>query len=151
MTTRLLVLLCIAGLPLAAVFAQSPTPTPTKAPFAGSPESRGVHEPKDENYVLTLSPAGKDGEGIAVIVTSSQTFNLSHNGFTFNGTLNQQDDGVFRLDYLLDTLVNGGMVHTGSSVNLRPGEPVQIIKQGEQFYNVRLDRYNAATPAKAGG
>ena len=102
----------------------------------------------DDNYVLTLSSAGKDAEGVALIVTSSQTFNTNHNGFTFNGTLNQLESGAFRLDYLLETSHGtSGMIHTGSSVILRPGEPVQLIKNDEQFYNIRLDRYNA-TPAK---
>ena len=114
-----------------------------------SPASRAT---TDDNYVLTLSAVGKEGEGLALIVTSSQTFNTSRSNFTFNGTLNQTETGAFRLDYLLEThSVSDGTIHTGSSVLLRPGEPVQLIKNGEQFYNLRLDRYNAPAPAKPGG
>ncbi len=106
----------------------------------------------DENYVLNLSAAGKEGDNLALIVTSSQTFSATHSGFTFNGTLNQTETGAFRLDYLLETTSNGhGIIHTGSSVILRPGEPVQVIKNDEQFYNIRLDRYNASSSAKSGG
>ncbi len=66
----------------------------------------------------------------------------------FSGALARLESGAFRLDYLLEThSVSDGTIHTGSSVILRPGEPVQLIKNGEQFYNLRFDRYNAA-PAK---
>ena len=135
--SSLLLLCAVVILSVSGVFAES------------SPASKMA---TDDNYVLTLSAAGKEGEGLALIVTSSQTFNTSRANFTFNGTLNQTETGAFRLDYLLEThSVNDGTIHTGSSVILRPGEPVQLIKNGEQFYNLRLDRYNSTTPAKTGG
>ena len=138
MRKTLLLLVCgIISLSVPGAFAQS------------SPASKTV---TDDNYVLTLSAVGKEGDGLALIVTSSQTFNTSRANFTFSGTLTQLETGPFRLDYLLEThSVNDGTIHTGSSVILHPGEPVQIIKNGEQYYNLRLDRYNAATPTKAGG
>ena len=136
MTTRLLVILCAVAFPLA-LFAQSPTPVPARAPL-------------DENFVLTLSPAGKDGEGLSVIMTSAQTFNISRSGFTFSGTL-QRVGGGFRLDFLLETNASaGGTIHTGSSVILTPGEPVQLVKNGDQFYNLRLDHYPPPDAAKPG-
>ena len=86
-----------------------------------------------------------------VIVTSAQTFNVSRSGFTFNGTLARAEGGGLRLDYALETNAErGGSIHTGSSVILTPGEPVQLVKNGEQFYNLRLDRYPPADAAKPG-
>ena len=137
MTKHSLAILCAVGLPLATVFAQTPTPTPAKAL-------------PDENFVLTLSPAGKDGEGLSVIMTSAQTFGISRSGFTFNGTL-QRIEGGYRLDYPLETNASaGGTIHTGSSVVLTPGEPVQLVKNGDQFYNLRLDHYPTPDAPKPG-
>ena len=63
--------------------------------------------------------------------------------------MNKTGDGGYRLDYLLETSASrGGTIHTGSSVILRPGDPVQLVKNGGQFYNLRLDRYPRAAPAK---
>lgn len=154
MTKCPLALFCVLLLPLSTALAQNLPPPPNKAPSAGSPEARGVHEP-DENFALVLTPAGKSGEGLMVIVTSAQTFNVSRSGFTFNGTLARAENGALRLDYLLETNAErGGIIHTGSSVLLRPGEPVQLVKNGDQFYDLRLDRYpppDAPKPAPAPG
>ena len=153
MTKCSLALLCAVALPLPASFAQSPAPTPVPGPrrimSLPAPEEKSDEKPSDENLVLTLSPAGKDGEGFSIIVTSSQTFNLSRNGFNFNGTLNRTGNGAYRLDYALETTVPT-TIHTGSSVILRPGEPVQLVKNGEQFYNLRLDHYPPPEAAKPG-
>ena len=141
MTKYVLAVLGVAVLLLSAGFAQSPTPTPT-------PEKSGA-KPPDENYVLNLTPAGKDGEGFAVIVTSTQTFSLSRSGLTFTGALARTDAGSLRLDYGLDTNADrGGTIHTGSSVILHPGEPIQLVRNGEQFYNLRLDHYPPPDAAK---
>lgn len=148
---RSLALLFAVGFPLAAVSAQTPPPAPRPAPSAGSPEGRGVRTSAEENFVLTLSPAGKDGEGVSFIVTSAQTFNSSRAGFAFNGTLARTDSGAYRLDYLLETSAeHGGTIHTGASVILTPGEPVQLVKNGDQFYNLRLDHYPPIDAAKPG-
>ena len=135
-----LLLLCAAAiLTIPTLSAQSPSPTPTPGKVAAD----------DDNYVLALSAAGKEGEGVALIVTWSQTFNVSRGSFTFNGTLSKLESGAFRLDYLLEThSVSDGTIHTGSSVILRPGEPVQLVKNGDQFYNLRLDRYTSASATK---
>ena len=124
MTKLLLALLGAAVLSSPAAFAQSPMPSPS------------------DNFVLNLFAVEKDGESISMIVTGSQSFNVSRTGLTFNGTLNKTDTGGYRLDYLLETSASrSGTIHTGSSVVLRPGEPVQLVKNGEQFYNLRLDHY----------
>ena len=107
MTKLLLALLGAAALSLQAASAQNPAPSPS------------------ENFALNLSAADKDGENVTVIVTASQTFNLSRTGLTFNGSLNKTDAGGYRLDYLLETsALRGGTIHTGSSVILYPGEPI---------------------------
>ena len=55
------------------------------------------------------------------------------------------------LFYLLKTSAGpGGTIHTGSSVILRPGEPVQLVENGEQFYNLRLDHYPPPDTARPG-
>ncbi len=124
MTKLLLALLGAAAFVLAVAFAQSPAPSPS------------------DNFVLNLSAVEKEGESISMIVTSPQSFNVSRTGLTFNGTLNKTDTGGCRLDYLLETSASrGGTIHNGSSVILRPGEPVQLVNNGEQFYNLRLDYY----------
>ena len=131
MKKLLLAFLGAVALSLPTAFAQSPTPSP------------------GDNFALSLSAADKDGGGVTVIVTASQTFNISRSGLTFNGSLNKTDAGGYRLDYLLETdASHGGTIHTGSSVILRPGEPVQLVKNGEQFYNLRLDRYPPSEPSK---
>ena len=131
MTNFLLALLGAATLLLPSAFAQSSASS------------------QDDNFALSLSAADKDGEGVTVIVTASQAFNLSRTGLTFNGSLNKTDTGGYRLDYLLETSAGrGGTVHTGSSVILHPGEPVQLVKNGEQFYNLRPDHYPPPEPAK---
>ena len=112
MTKFLLALLGAAVLSLPAAFAQSSVSS------------------KDDNFALNLSAADKDGESVTIIVTASQTFNVSRTGLTFNGSLNKNDTGGYRLDYLLETSASrGGTIHTGSSVILHPGEPVQLVGQ----------------------
>lgn len=103
----------------------------------------GDNPPLDGNYVLTLSRADGKGEDISMLV-ASELFSTFNSKVTFNAKLIQQHDGSFLLFF---TLTQGDII-TKSTVVLRPGEPVQLVRNGEQFYNLRLDRYNAA-PAKA--
>ena len=141
MTKPLLAFLGAAALSLSAASAQNSAPPAAKAP-ATSPPS--------DNFVLGLSAVDKEGEGVTIIVTASQTFNVSRSGLTFNGSLNKTDNGGYRLDYLLETnAARGGTIHTGSSAILHPGEAVQLVRNGEQFYNLRLDYYPLREPAKA--
>ena len=149
MTNRWLALLCAVTLAPTVLSAQGPAPAPRRILALPAPEEKSDEKPPDENLVLTLSAAGKDGEGFSLIVTSTQTFNLARSGLTFSGTLGRTENGAFRLDYLLETNAHvNGTIHTGSSVILRPGEPVQLLKNGDQFYNLRLDHYPPPDAAK---
>ena len=119
--------------PLPVAFAQSPSPTPAVDAGGGY---------LDANYVVTLTPAEKDGTGFSVI-TAAQRFGVSNtqDRLVFNATLFPQKDGSFRLDYRLTN--EGGGYETLASVFLRLAEPVQLVKNGKQFYNLRLDHYPA--------
>ena len=125
-------LLCALLLvPVSAWSAENPTPTPA----TGDAETF-----LDANYVVTLAPVEKDGTGFSVI-TAATHFGVSNTEarLVFNGVLSPQKDGSFRLDYRLTN--DGGGFEAVASVYLRPGEPIQVVKNGKQFYNLRLDRY----------
>ena len=105
--------------------------------------------PLDGNYVLTLSTADKKGPDFSVLV-AAQSFSVynAQPGVTFNAQLVPQENGTFLLYY--DLTQTGGTV-TKSTVILRPGEPVQLLKNGDSICNARLDHYNSAPAAKGGG
>lgn len=126
----------------------------------------------DGNYVLTLTSSDKQqvGKEMSVVVatplfqtTSSQPI------VTFSGIVHQQEDGTYLVDYQLSAqlpvttesagLPNGTRTYTNvtyqnsstkSTVLLHLGAPIQIIKDGEHTYLLKLDRYEAAGKAPAG-
>ena len=101
----------------------------------------------DGNYVLTLSPAEKGNEADFAVIVATPEFSL-HNGdpgFDFVGKLTPVENGVYLLTYYFEA----GTAITKSSVLLRPGEPAQIVKNGKQFYNLKLDRYSPSISVKA--
>lgn len=139
------VALGVAFLPCAS--AQTPSPPAQEA----KPDAPAA----DNNYVLTLySPADKrNGPEMAVILAlfpfdkvhdaaeTQVTFDLVNSAqphLHFRGTLLPQKDGRYLLNYLLECAGDTA----GAALLLRPGEPVQMIKSGDLYFNLRLERYN---------
>ena len=137
MLKNLFCLVCVAVcLSVAGAFAQSsptPSPKPTTPDLSNNP-------PLDASYVLALSSADKKGEPEFCVLVAAQNLSVfDEPRLTFNAEIFPQENGSFLLYY---TLVQSGTT-TKTTVILRPGEPVQILKNGDQLYNLRLDRYNS--------
>lgn len=151
-----LCLLCAASMTSSASFAQIPPPTsPGVSAVPRLPvravDSNETDEKLGGNYVLTLVLKDKETEVWALgMVTATRSFNSStaQPSMSFNGRLVPQEDGAFLVDYQLGRSVaisNGGSTEyrnaaTKSSVLLRLGEPVQIIKDGNQVVTLKLER-----------
>ena len=146
MKKLLCTLLCTAVfLPLPRLFAQEAVDQPT----------RHVASDKqlDGNYVLTLSVGSKDGHIQELsVLTAVPKFNISSTDpvTTFTGTCTPQGDSTFMVNYAIGRTVavntggNNINYRTGTataSVVVRLGEAVQIIKDGEQIFTLKMDRY----------
>lgn len=149
---------CVAILGATFAFLTPSAPAQTPAPTPPARETKPDAPVPDGNYVLTLSsPADKhSGPEIAVILalfapdrdrdtaefqSSFDVTNVGQPPLHFRGTLQPQKDGRYLLNYYLERV--GNAASTG--LVLRPGEPVQIIKSGDLYFDLRLERYN--TPA----
>lgn len=133
MTKRLLRLAwVVVSLPLTGMAGENTSPaTPAKLP-ADNP-------PLEANYVVALTSADKKGPELSMLV-ASQVFGASNREITFNAQLFPHEKGGFLLYY---SLVQGS-TETKATVLLHPGEVVQLVKNGDQFYNLRFDRYAPA-------
>lgn len=139
------------------------------------PASKSLAEEKTEqldgNFVLTISINDKQqiGKEVSIVVATPifQTAS-SQPTMTFNGVVRQQENGVFLVDYQLGiqmpvttemaapansqrtfTSVQYQNISTKSTVLLHLGVPIQIIKDGERVYTLKLDRYDATAKAPA--
>ena len=137
--------------PLSCASAQSSTPA--------APEARPDAPGAESNYVLTLyTPADKrTGPEMAIILALSsfdsarnaaetQTMldlaNTAQPHLHFRGTLQPQKDGRYLLNYFLECAGD----NASAGLLLRLGEPVQMIKNGDLYFNLRLERYNTPAP-----
>lgn len=167
MKTILPGLLCVAFLlPITGVLAQNDAPTIPRLPRPVISQDNAAPAHLDGNYVLTLTATDKDqpAKELAVVVAAA-SFNVSsaQPATTFSGKLFPQEGGLYEVSYQLGSDVavptgksaNGGFeniqyrsVSTVSSVLLRLGEPVQIIRDGDRTYTLRIDRCKPEAPMK---
>ncbi len=154
MRKTFLCLLCVASTFGSTGWAQNPPvavnpaiPRPIR-----SVNSDDAGEALDGNYVLTLTLKEKETAVWELgVVVASRTFNNSaaQPNTNFTGRVLPQENGSFLVDYQLGRNVavpNGNSIDyrsaaTKSSVLLRLGEPVQIIKDGNQAFTLKLERY----------
>jgi len=139
-------------LPLCALFmfcalavAQEPTPTPP---------SKAV-QPISENYVVSLTMTNKEKKTTEMsLVVASAEFSTSFpdsqsNVTSFHGTLTPEDGGTISIKYILTgeiaVSVSPGSVQyksiaTQTTVRLKLGDPVQILKSGTQTCTLSVSR-----------
>ena len=155
MTKCSLALLCAVALPVPALLAQSPAPVPRRILSAAESPERTGDETLDGNYVLTLAFSKDQTAHELSIVLAVANFSISSidPAVTFVGTCNRQGEGTLLVSYDITRQVaipsgnnvNFGNVNARTSVLLHLGEPVRIIKDGEQTYTLKVDRYKAET------
>ena len=158
-------LFCVSvALPVSGMFAQNDAPTIPRPPRLPVSSDNAAPSHLDGNYVLTLTSTEKDQPGRELsVVVATPTFSTSSVQpiVTFSGKMFPQEGGVFQLDYQISgtvalpttkgpantfTNVEYRSITTVSSVLLHLGEPVQIIKDGDQTYTLKIDRSKPAAP-----
>jgi len=150
---KLIVALCFLS---TLAFGQNPQPVrimprPCTNPgvsSAGSVDAAAKVLP--ENYLLKLVVTEKDqqiGELSLVVATEAFASNADPQ-LGFAGTLTMEEDGTFVVRYALSTWIevtNGPVTqgHNGSAnttVRLRNGEPLEILKTDKRTYQLTVSR-----------